>query len=255
MMRFPRIPALLCILTLVSHPGCTVKENRDLCPALLVLESRPLETAALLHLGTATGARTDTLPSGLTEYQAFVDRGPVSVLVRAPADLPFAAGPELRIPEGEECPEIRLFAREYDIRGEMRRDSVRLYKSYCLLDLQVVSRDGTVPYSFAAVGGWCGFDAAGQVLAGTFRHRVRPDAEGHGCLRIPRQGDDSLRLELTAEDGIVRSFSLGEYLRESGYDWTAEDLADAGILIDYAQTSITFVIGSWSTTFTYEIVI
>ena len=254
MLRFPRIPVLLCILSLVSHPGCTVKENRDLCSARLELAFQPLETAAVVRLGTTTGPRTDRLPAGATEYHAEVERGTVPVLVRMPADLPFAAGSELRIPEGEECPEVRLFYREYEIRGERVRDSVRLRKNYCTLDLRVISREGAV-YSFAVVGGWCGYDGTGRPLAGAFRCGIRPDAEGRARLRVPRQGDDALLLELSAENGTVRCFALGEYMREAGYDWTAEDLDDTEVIIDYVRTSITLSARGWIQTFVFEMVI
>ena len=255
MSRFPRVPVFLCLLSLVSHPGCTIRENRDLCPALLVLEFPPLEEPAMLLLTTETGRRADVLPAGLTEYRAVVERGNVTALVRSPAELPFSAGQETRIPEGEDCPEFRLFAGNYEIRGEMLRDSVRMHKSYCTLDLRVTSRDGSAPYSFTVQGGWCGYDAAGRALSGLFRCRLRPDPEGRGSLRLPRQGDDSLLLDLVGEDGVLRSFALGEYLRESGYDWTAEDLEDAGIVIDYARTSVTLVIGNWSKTLPFDMII
>ena len=255
MLRFPRIPVLLCILSLVSHPGCTVLEDRDLCPALLVLDFPPLEAPAVLVLGTKAGFRTDLLSAGLTEYRTSVERGTVSALVRSPADLPFPAGEELRIPEGAECPALLLYARTYEIRGEMFRDSVRMHKNYCTLDLQVRSVDGNLPYSFTVIGNWCGFDPAGRVLPGPFRCRLLPDGTGCGTLRIPRQGDDSLVLDLVGEDGILRSFALGEYLRESGYDWRAEQLADAQILIDYARTYVSFVIGNWSKILPFDIVI
>lgn len=256
MTRFPRIPVLLCILSLVSHPGCTVKENRDLCPAQLVLALPLMQEAAVLLLGTDAGFRTDSLPAGLPEYRVAVPRGtPVPVMVRTPADLPFATEGEIRIPEGEDCPELRLFCRSYEIRGEMFRDSVRLHKNYCRLALRVVARDGSVPYAFTVAGGWNGYDPAGRPLEGPFRYRLRPDGEGAASLRIPRQGDASLMLELVAEDGIVRSFAVGEYLCESGYDWTAEDLEDAEIRIDYARTFVTLVIGNWSKTLPFDIVI
>ena len=253
--KFPRVPFLLCILSLVSHPGCTVKEERDLCPAQLVLALPPLEGPAVLHVGAGEEYRLDSLAAGQREYRTVVPRGRVSVLAWTPADLPFLPGRELRIPEGEEAPEIRLFSREYDIRGELLQDSVRLHKNYCTLDLQVRSRDGTFPYSFTVSGGFCGYDARGQVLPGVFRCRARPDASGSCRIRIPRQGDDSLMLELSDGDGVVRSFALGEYLRESGYDWTAEDLGDAGIAIDYARTSVTFFVDGWSVTLQFDMVI
>ena len=62
-------------------------------------------------------------------------------------------------------------------------------------------------------------------------------------------------LDMISEDGGVRSFAIGNYLAESGYDWNSDDLHDAAITIDYAATSITFTIDKWSRTLQFETVI
>ena len=269
MIRFPRIPALLCILNLVSHPGCSIREDRDLCPCRLVLDlpSGTGETALWLEMRTAEtdapaessdGAvagtavtHKETLPAGTKSYHTAVPRGSVSLMAwttgssDGPDRLPLAmTESEIRIPEGEECPELRLFRRTYDTRCEQVRDTVRFRKEFCMLNLQVLSLNGL--YELAVRGQYCGFGPGERLLKGPFYCRMQPDGTGRVRVRIPRQGDDSLVLELRNGVGAVKSFALGEYLRESGYDWTAADLADADILIDYVRSSVTLSLGRWT---------
>ena len=41
----------------------------------------------------------------------------------------------------------------------------------------------------------------------------------------------------------------GEYIVESGYDWSKEDLEDVDVEIDYASSSITVDVADWSGSF------
>ena len=308
MKRFPRIPVFLCTLHLVSHPGCSIREDRDLCPCQLVLdlpqgagettlwmEMRPTDPFdhSVGSGGTVAGAavtRTETLPAGTEIYHTAVPRGTVSLLAWTtdpsgrPDHLPVSSEPFLspyeplsfwentdqraarayhvmeegiRISEGEECPELRLFRRTYDTRCEQVRDTVRFRKEYCMLDLRILSWDGPSLFDLAVRGGYCGFGSGDRLLEGPFFFRTRPDGAGQARVRVPRQGDDALVLEIhdgpAAGSAAVKFFALGEYLRESGYDWTAADLSDVEILIDYARTSVTLQIDRWTTVIPFDI--
>ena len=56
---------------------------------------------------------------------------------------------------------------------------------------------------------------------------------------LPVQMDGSLRLNVMAYDGtLLRSFALGEYILQSGYDWNAEDLEDIRIEVDIVHSSL-----------------
>ena len=74
-----------------------------------------------------------------------------------------------------------------------------------------------------------------------------PDQVGYDCEEIPgqvgddgeRAGDDGERAgddgERVGDDGervVVDRLPLGEYIARSGYDWTAEDLADVNFALD-----------------------
>ena len=49
-------------------------------------------------------------------------------------------------------------------------------------------------------------------------------------------------------DGVIRSFPLGEYLREAGYDWEAPDLKDIHLSVNLSISEIRLAWDLWSTT-------
>jgi hypothetical protein len=52
-------------------------------------------------------------------------------------------------------------------------------------------------------------------------------------------------MDLTTPEGTVRSFALGNYMLEAGYDWTAPDLEDLSLQLDLSLTAITFRTTLW----------
>jgi hypothetical protein len=102
-------------------------------------------------------------------------------------------------------------------------------------------------------GNSCGFDLDGNILQGSLRLPFRQEGGGF-CCRVPRQGDSSLRLELYRGEALARSFPIGKIIEESGYDWTAEDLEDVDIRLDYQDTGVNFTVNGWEheITFYYE---
>lgn len=73
-------------------------------------------------------------------------------------------------------------------------------------------------------------------------------------LVLPRQNDASLRLDLMDGSGLLKSFALGNYMTMSGYDWTAQDLQDASVTVDFACTKITVSVGAWENSYDFDIV-
>lgn len=252
---FPRIPVFAGILMLVSLPGCSVLEDRDLCPTQLLLQFPPLDAPAVVVVESAQGRLVDTLAVGISDFRTFVPRGPVRVSAACPPAGFDAQRVQLPVPLGSDCPEILLFSRFYELSGEIQRDSLSWRKHFCRLDLQMICRMGAPPYAFAVSGEVSGVDADGVPLPGAFRCSVRPDASGRCRICLPRQADASLMLEIWADGSPVSSFALGEFLAAAGYDWTAEDLADTVVEVDYVQTSMTFRYRGWTETFRFDVVI
>ena len=72
---------------------------------------------------------------------------------------------------------------------------------------------------------------------------------------VPRQSDDSLRLELSDDTGVIRVLALGEYISASGYDWMAKNLEDLTVSLDYSLTGMTIVVEGWDNEYHFDVVI
>lgn len=55
------------------------------------------------------------------------------------------------------------------------------------------------------------------------------------------------------KNDVLRTFSIGEYIIESGYDWTAESLEDVNVEIDYAKTEVSFTVNDWEKTVHFDV--
>ena len=72
---------------------------------------------------------------------------------------------------------------------------------------------------------------------------------------VPRQMDDSMMLEIRDDPDVLRSFAVGEFIAESGYDWSRPDLEDIEMEIDYSRTGVTFNVSDWKRTISFDVVI
>ena len=75
--------------------------------------------------------------------------------------------------------------------------------------------------------------------------------EGYKAV-LPRQMDASLMLVIDDGGGSPQAFALGQYIVSSGYDWTAPDLEDITVTLDYALTEIRLIISGWDSVYEYE---
>ncbi|MGM9767490.1 MAG: FimB/Mfa2 family fimbrial subunit [Candidatus Cryptobacteroides sp.] len=195
-----------------------------------------------------------TIISGL-EVSLKVWRGGLDVLSLYPADaerLEEDGECWFRIKEGSSCPEIWTAHSMADTRSDRAVVNCDLRKNHCRIR---ISFNGTGSYTIRIRGNVCGYGYDGKPYPGSFH--ADAEAVGDGSLQVcvPRQKDNSLMLDLISGDGGIRSFAIGNYLAESGYDWSSDDLQDATITIDYAATSVTFSIDKWSRTVHFETVI
>lgn len=270
---------------LITCPGCSVKEDRDQCPCILRIEyaeddaemlekgigicldgkfaANGLElldvgrdlasersfTGGKMHLDTAV-----TIISGL-EVSLKAWRGDLDVLSLYPADAERMEEDGecwFRIREGSSCPEIWTAHSSVNTGSDRAVVNCNLRKNHCLLRIIF---NGTGSYRIRARGGVCGYGYDGEPYPGSFLADAETDEDGSIYVCVPRQKDNSLMLDMISEDGGVRSFAIGNYLAESGYDWNSDDLHDAAITIDYNATSVTFTIDKWSRTLQFETVI
>ena len=248
--------------------SCSVKEDRSECPCFLTVDMSGVETSSLMGQGLDSlvlliGSGEDfyikeafRLRDNVQEYSAAVPRGEVSVLAACgPAWERFSRS-GMHIPEGGECPVVYMFAESFEAAsGEMRR-SVVLHRSFCVLTVSMKTSYGAKPrpYRILLDGNISGFNMDGTPEEGVF-HSFSPASSGGLCrMRIPRQVDGSLMLEIDFLDSDeIRTFPIGRYILESGYDWSAPDLEDISVEMDFSRSSLTFTTSKWKKTLSFEI--
>lgn len=284
--RFYKFLVLLSVLQpFFTCPGCSVKEDRDLCPCTLVLEF-PREDAERLQDGVTVCMRgysddgfslCDTLladraassggpdtVSGKWSYSYVVPKGDIDLAVAYSADGLAgelnSSGRWIEIDEGRPCPSIWTCCEKVSARADRVTVPVRLHKNFCRIDIQVRDVDGEeFPFKLRVRGNVNGYGLDGKPARGAFlcdAERSETESAGYGyAVTVPRQTDDSLTLEIVTDDGVAKSFAIGNYIASSGYDWTSADLKDICLEIDYARTVISFTIDKWTHSEQFEVVI
>lgn len=245
--------------------SCSVLEDRDGCPCLLVLDLSVLREQGRFPVTVSVSGRdgffyTDTLwkEDARFDYYLEVPRGQTMIYAVNAGEGFFVPGYGLKVSSGAQCPKVWMSAHVVDLYGERCRDTLRLFKNYCLLDIRISESGNKTlgwPFLVEVSGGVDGYDSAGNPSLGRFAASVWPSKDGYAPVSVPRQVDNSLRLDITNSSGVLRSFALGEFIAESGYDWNASDLEDLPVQIDYASTSVTIIIDLWKKTIPFEIVI
>lgn len=189
--RFYKFLVLLSVLQpFFTCPGCSVKEDRDLCPCTLVLEF-PGEDAERLHEGVTVCMRgysddgfslCDTLlavqpasggASDGVSYSYVVPKGDIDLAVAYSADGLAgelnSSGRWIEIDEGRPCPSIWTCCEKVSARADRVTVPVRLHKNFCRIDIQVRDVDGEeFPFKLRVRGNVNGYGLDGKPARGVF---------------------------------------------------------------------------------------
>lgn len=247
-----------CIAVLT---GCNIKEDRMHCPCRLTLNLAKISIASgdMLELYLTSSLslhyshRFDSLSIG-EEISIDVPRLPLRLM--AWNGLDGMAGPDgMVIPLGNSCPRVFIYGSEINAAGEECRDTLYMRKNHCILDVDFRHGEGG-SLVLSVRGNVCGYDATGKPVEGPFSAEAK-SSEDSGSRRVilPRQCGGELYLDVTDENGKVRSFPLSSYIESAGYDWNAPDLADLRIIIDFVQTTVSLVVQGWDEEFFFDVVL
>ena len=245
------LEVLYATCCLLSCAACSVKEDRGSCPCRLLLDFSENDTvsvrsAELLLSASGGFSVADTLQCAEfdEEYQVLVPGGNVNVLAWYGGDGYVTGADGLTIPYGEDCPEIYMCFFNVHVQGESFRSDVRMKKNHCRVTLYVQSEED-FPYSLVVRGDVGGYDPDGAPSEGLFVYELELNDDMAGWVNLPRQRNDSLCLEVWEDDQVLKVFTLGRYISAVGYDWSADDLEDITLSLDYAHNIIGISIGEW----------
>ena len=136
--------AVSLILLCVACWSCSVLEDRDDCPCLLVLDLGVLRGQDRFPVTLAVSGQggffyTDTLwrEDSRFDYYLEVPRGETVIYAVNAAGAFFVPGYGLKITSGAQCPKVWMSVRRLNLGAERCRDTLRLSKNYCLLDIRI----------------------------------------------------------------------------------------------------------------------
>ncbi len=180
-------------------------------------------------------------------------------------------GDEIRVPVGEQMDSLYGFFKMYHTRCESVLCDVELHKEFCTVSFTLGEDGYSSPYRIEVWGNVTGVSAWDLMpVLGEFRYAPM-QKNGVYQVRVPRQVDNSLELvmleipdqvgydgERAGDDGervVVDRLPLGEYIARSGYDWTAEDLADVNVALDLEMQQVMITVSGWDGVVVMDIVI
>ena len=244
---------ILCLTVLALLLSCSVKENRSHCPCdLLVrpgekLESEGSVVVSIVQDGLVVGQEM----LSREEFEAgkcvmTVDRVPATVTVFSGiTTMSLQKGVQLGIRTEQQCDELFSCSISADLNAESYECPVSLHKNFARLYLTVLNlRNGMDLCVSGTVGGYNLLDAApceGDFIIPT----ENSDAARGCCIRLPRQLDDSLALEITMEGELVRSVPLGALIASTGYSYSDEDLMDIAMTVDLDKSYASLSVEGW----------
>lgn len=245
-----------CIQLLSS---CTIKEDRSPCPCLLMLDFNGTDTSAVkmaevlvMDDGTVLSEDVVDISDVGKLHVVSVPRRPLHLKVRSGVDGTDADG-ILRIPLGQDCPKVYMYDSDILPEGERCDVRVRMCRNHCRLKIRIEGED-EFAFGLRLEGNVAGYDADGLPMPGEFSFRIPYDGLDNEFMAVlPRQTDASLMLHIDDGEDNVKAFALGRYIVSGGYDWTASDLEDISVSIDFAQTELSVTVGDWESVYNYEV--
>ena len=236
----------------ISLAGCSVREDRELCPATLIVNLPAADSAAskvyIRHL-TPEGSARETSAELTAEESEIRLPVPRSTFIAVASSIPLEDGRWL-IPEGSPCQEAYICRRRVTVGNDCARMTARFQKEFCRMKIEFSSPPEGL--STRIRGQFCGSTLEGKLIEGMFLSPFRPGED----VCVPRQGDSSLLLDIENQgEGIIRTFALGEYLRKAGYDWEKDNLDDVCVFLDFVRSEAVIATGIWTTAIPIDILL
>ena len=262
--------ALLCAVS------CSIKEDRELCPADLVMDY------SLVRADERTGFRSEE-DSLLVEVQTFYRE-----IIR-PADYPSLhrisvkrtavnvgchygftrsrlqnGEGRLVIPLGEDSDRLYSFRQTvvFDPSTEESYVMPSLGNEFTKVILSFPEKGWEAyrdKYSIRAIGNTCGIDLrSGRPLSGPFTCELRPYDSHSYCFNMPRQNDRDISIAVVSRDSGEKVFDidLAAELDNVGYLWNAQSLSPLVVInVDMVDFTLDVNVLDWDDVvyFNYEI--
>jgi len=244
-------------LVVCAAAACSVKEPREGGPCWIMIDSGDIYPVSLALWDGSRTVASDYADSN--RVFEFSNNGGMLIMTAVSGEG--ASIPEdgiLLLSDGTEADSVYACRSVLDCSREWVRDTVRCRKQFATirLILDISSSHPKYPESMRVVSRWNGLDLRTMdAVEGEYTY-VFHNRENVPPIRIWRQGDYSLMLELMGSDGtLLDEVPLGLLLIKAGYDWDEDPLRDTEVILSEAGMELTFSVRDWETGESREIVI
>ena len=235
-------------LVLLLCASCSIKEDRSGCPACLYLSlseaSLRLAGGLPVKIVVADSEKSDTLALDRSrpEDWLFVRRGNVRL------EALLANGADEAVAWGGQSDSLWASSETFFLEGEEERRRITLHKRFATVSFIFDKAIDTDPYRLLLDGETAGTAMPGlSPVEGDFRCLL--DIEDNAAsVRLPAQAPEA-GLELFCSErssgNLLWKLDLRKELAAAGFDWEAEDLADAKVYINLLPLDIVVEVGDW----------
>lgn len=252
---------ILCFISVLLLWSCSVKENRSYCPCeLLVYAEEPLKTDGSVLVSVIQDG--EVVKQGMMGREDFesgncrltVPRRPSQVTVfTGIKDMNAVSGRLLNIRFEHQCDEVYSCSDEALLESDSYECPVIPHKNYARLFLTIIGLPEGA--TMAVSGNVKGYDILSlDPCKGLFQ--CSPDKEQEGqefLVRLPRQIDDGLSMDVLKNDSLFRSVPIGTMIAATGYSYDDPDLLDISLTVDLSKSYVFVTVAGWETE-TYPIV-
>lgn len=166
-------------------------------------------------------------------------------------------GHYMTIPLGSQCDSVYAYYTPVELE-EQAFVELSMKKQFATVRVDLNQSEGSMrALTFTVAGNTCGFDLNGfYPVSGAYSYEFRTAVkERTASFRVPRQADDSLELQVMTPVGLpLNTIAVGRYIGILGYDWTAEELADIEINIDFQYAIVEIRVEGWEDGITVSLI-
>lgn len=257
-MRRQIISLLVVLPAAIAAMSCSVKEDRSACPCYLTLNFDELSNAGECGDGLVTISSDGIISQEQISVQDYFGSGYESVVPRRHVTASCVAGLAeekwdadiLYVPDGIQWGRIMLASEGLDCKEDEYVVPMHFNKEYCTVTVEIIgiSENNTPFWTVRLSASSCGIRMDDRFpVSGPYS--VIASRQGEGTVysvRVPRQSDFDMSLDLSAKDGTSFCLDIGRLVQDQGYDWTRPDLDDIYVVVDYARAVASVDIRKWN---------
>ena len=281
MRQLKKISGALAVAITVCSCQSPIREDRSGCPATLFfefLDSQGLGPTELMYLEASpvlggSGKVTDTTTVGAMSDKTYSLQVRRSDAVSIYGMACFGNSHIIResgwvVDQQQDGDRLYRFSAKASGMDESAIIPVEMTKEHCCIHVTFVDFDrqlnqGRFPFRVVVTANTCGIDLHdGTPVIGLFHYSPPEKLSGEFQFTVPRQGDQSLKLELwdfeadEDTDKPLDSILLWNLLKQvEGFSWDLKNLPDISLEINYIRSEVTLSISDWQneTTINYAI--